>query len=139
MSDILLVTSLQATVPWLVRDLQRLPAKVRARRIDQWAAAAVDQVGHRGDILQFRGGKPGETAQVWTALARGLAAAAMAPGGITFMGQHWCADHTICDKAMEALATEAALDAIGPIHGPDPLPTLDGRPVATIQPAGGVL
>lgn len=49
-------------------------------------------VASKGDTLQFKGGKRGEAAEVFNALARGLAAAALtAEGGIDFLGLHWCA------------------------------------------------
>jgi hypothetical protein len=54
------------------------------------AATASEATGSHGDALQF-GGK--HCAGTFTALARGLAAAALViPGGIDFVGRHWCAD-----------------------------------------------
>jgi hypothetical protein len=50
---------------------------------------APEVLGSQGDILQFGGGKKGEVAKVFAALARGLAICALQPGGVTFAGTHY--------------------------------------------------
>jgi hypothetical protein len=89
----LLATALEAAVPLvqleLRNELRVLGRTAVDRTIARWAAEGADQVVSRGDILQFRGGKRGETAEVFAALARGLAALSTAPGGVTFAGRHW--------------------------------------------------
>lgn len=80
-----LVIALEAAVPLHIIDL-------RDRTPEQRVAIAqrsANEVGSKGDILQYGGGRRG----------RGLAAGAYAPGGITFAGQHWCVDHAICTGA----------------------------------------
>ena len=41
----------------------------------------------------------GGTADTFNHLARGLAALAYQPGGVTAFGRHWCTDHRACDAA----------------------------------------
>ena len=54
------------------------------------ASTASEVIGSHGDALQL-GGK--HCREAFNALARGLAAAALVtPGGIDFIGRHWCAD-----------------------------------------------
>ena len=44
-----------------------------------------------GDLLFARGDRPGEAANLFNALARGLAALALiSPDGATYRGHHWC-------------------------------------------------
>jgi hypothetical protein len=86
----LLTTCLQAAVPLRILEYRGRggpgPEDVeRARR-------AARTVAEKGDILMFRGAKPGQTAEVFNALADGLAVLAFCPGGVKFLGQHWEAD-----------------------------------------------
>ncbi len=53
------------------------------------AKDAASQIAEKGDILQYGGGKKGEVAKAFAAMARGLAAAAFVPGGITFQGERY--------------------------------------------------
>lgn len=52
----------------------------------------------------------GGTGDTFGWLARGLAALAHAPGGVTFGGLHWCADHSAC----EAVEAETGVPAPAP-------------------------
>ena len=88
----LLALSLQAAVPLLLDELARVPN--RAEVIHTWADRAADEVGSRGDILQWRSSKRGETAEVFNHLARGMAALATAPGGVRFLGLIFCSRHS---------------------------------------------
>jgi hypothetical protein len=54
------------------------------------ASVAAERIGSHGDELQY-GGK--HCAEAFDALAAGLAAASFAPGGVDFLGAHWCARH----------------------------------------------
>jgi hypothetical protein len=77
--------ALSAAVPLHVMELQRLSwAEVSAS-----AKACGDIIAEKGDVLQFRGKKRGESAKAFNALARGLAALSFAPGGVTFLGDHY--------------------------------------------------
>ena len=89
----LLRTSLEAGVPLLIAELRTLPEPERTARMLGWARDGAQQIAHKGDLLQF-GGKG--TGAAWSAMARGIAAASFAPGGITVFGAHFCADHDQC-------------------------------------------
>lgn len=79
--------TLRLAVPLHMRELEGLqPDTLTA--IGKRSAAIV---GEKGDVLQYGGHKRGEAADVFNALARGLAAAALtAWGGVRFDGLHWC-------------------------------------------------
>lgn len=113
-----LTTTLQLAVPLLIDQLARLDERTRDQIRVRWAADAATEVGSKGDVLQF-GGKPGRSAEVFNHLARGLAALAWQPGGVTFAGMHWCAERP------------------EPQPKPEPtVPTFRGRPVETVHPSG---
>jgi hypothetical protein len=93
--------ALSAAVPlriWEMRDWSE------RRRIEETRGVA-DVIGCEGDLLMF-GGKRGETARVFNALAKGVAAAAYQPGGITFLGVHWCVNHALCEQAVAAAVAD---------------------------------
>lgn len=94
MDNDVLLFALAAAVPIRIAELMRLPSQLRNDTGSAWAAAGVDAVACHGDTLQF-GGRKGEAANVFNALARGLAALALAPGGVHFAGQHWCVQHPV--------------------------------------------
>ena len=82
-----LYIALSAAVPLHIMILQ-----VRGGPTDvdlQVAREASCLLGEKGDLLMFRGGKRGETARVFNALAKSLAVLAFCPGGVTLFGQHW--------------------------------------------------
>lgn len=76
-----------------IDEVRRLPADVLQRE----AIAAADVIASGGDrLLRWeppgaRGGRAGraEYQAVWNATVRGLAIAAMQPGGVRFLGQHF--------------------------------------------------
>lgn len=79
----LLATSLQLAVPltiWQMRTME--PAQIR-----EVAAGCADVIAAHGDDLLY-GGR--DCAPAFNALARGLAALAHQPGGVTFADLHWC-------------------------------------------------
>jgi hypothetical protein len=93
----LLLDTLQLAVPVAIDQLLRDAPPVRYARINESAYAAIDQVCEHGDVMQMGGGAKGEAAKAFTATARGLAALAFAPGGVTFAGLHWCVEpHEHC-------------------------------------------
>lgn len=110
--------TLRLAVPLHMAELERLPVDM----LPGIASAAATVVGSHGDALQF-GGK--HCREAFNALARGLAAAALtAPGGIDYLGAHWCATPACranrrFDHADEESPTEAS-----------PLPT--PRPIADV-------
>ena len=52
-------------------------------------AVCGQMIAEHGDNILFRSVKKGETAAAFNALAEGIAILSFAPGGITFMGDHW--------------------------------------------------
>lgn len=54
-----------------------------------WAREFADELGERGDILQFKGEKPGQAATIMNRFSYALAVMAFAPGGVTFAGLHF--------------------------------------------------
>jgi hypothetical protein len=110
LSELLLLTALQVAVPMRIMDLRALPPGARTNQIRWWAEDAAGVIAARGDILQY-GGKRGKSAAAFDWLARGLAAAAFSPGGITFLGVHWCTDHLACVEA--ACVAASRLDVSG--------------------------
>lgn len=84
----LLVTSLQAAVPLWILQLRDVPFEDKQRRAQECAQI----VAEKGDVIMFKGGKRGETAAAFNALAEGIAILSFAPGGVTVFGQHWDAE-----------------------------------------------
>lgn len=82
-----LALALSCAVPLRIMEYERSggPTEVDYERCRGYG----DLLGEKGDILQFRGGKPGETAKVFNALADGLAVMAFCPGGVTFCGTRY--------------------------------------------------
>ena len=87
---------LQMTVPL---EMQRL-ATASPAVLATLAHAAPQEIAEHGDDLEFGGQF---TARAVAALARALASAALTcPGGATFLGLHWCFDHSACREAERA-------------------------------------
>lgn len=111
-ADQLIVTMLGEAVPVLMGELLRLDGDARRERMMLWRDLSTQVVAERGDALRFGASKRGGVAQVFSAVARGVAVLACCPGGITFAGQHWCADHRLCEhaaaEAEQMIAAEVA-------------------------------
>lgn len=111
-TDAPLVESLRVAVPLRIDELAQMDPDQRARVMDRWAAVGAELVAHHGDMLVFRtkagkrhtsecrerqqGVQPPQrcdclvgTAEVFNALAKGLAAGAFLPGGVEFAGCRW--------------------------------------------------
>lgn len=54
-----------------------------------WVREFADELGERGDILQFAEGRKGKTATMFARFAYALAVLSFLPGGITFAGIHF--------------------------------------------------
>lgn len=54
-----------------------------------WAREFADDLGSMGDILQFKGEKPGQAATMMNRLTYALAIMAFLPGGVDFAGLHF--------------------------------------------------
>lgn len=99
MNDLLSI-SLSAAVPLWIEELRSLTLEQRLAR----AKGLSDIIAEHGDVILFRGGRKGETAKAFNALAEGVAIGAFQPGGITAFGQHWCVNHEECEAAARAAA-----------------------------------
>ncbi len=91
----LLMMTLALAVPIAIEDAKRMPLA----DVQQAAREASVTIGAKGDVLQFGGGKKGEAAAAFAALARGLAALSFQPGGVKFNGTEWIAVHPDSEEA----------------------------------------
>lgn len=111
MLEMALAETLAVAVPLRIDELLGLPSDHRETVAKRWAERGAGGVAHHGDMLMFRS-KAGRrhtpecvkeqrshcdcrvgTAEVFNALAKGLAALALSPGGVTWSGLHWCVEH----------------------------------------------
>jgi hypothetical protein len=106
-----LVETLAVAVPLEIARLARIPGHRRPEVLHTLTIRAATMVSSHGDALFWPSpGRPRRrrstvtvdatpsTPQVFAALAAGLAAAAFAPGGITWGALHWCTDHRRCQE-----------------------------------------
>jgi hypothetical protein len=104
----LLAAHLDVAVPLEMAHLATLHPDDRGDVMAAWAAGAVDLIVNSDASLLYpikvhaaterHCAEPG-TAATFAALAKGIAAGAYVPGGITAFGRHWCADHGACERA----------------------------------------
>ncbi len=78
-------------------------------------------IAEKGDILQFGGGKEGESGHLFNELAQGIAILSFSPGGVICFGQHWCGsalglggacpgyDHADCCQSGQGESGDATL------------------------------
>lgn len=109
--QITLVETLAFAVPLWIDEIRSLTDSQRAARARRCSA----MVAERGDVLQFGSSKPGKAAEVFNALAEGLACGAYQPGGINFAGRHWCTNHQQCQEATDWAAAHVADDLPAPV------------------------
>ena len=85
--DTMLKVTLSAAVPLWILKIQNecWTPEYRHERI----AICGETVAFKGDIILFRGRKPGETAEAFNRLAEGIALLSFAPGGVTTFGMHF--------------------------------------------------
>lgn len=83
----LLTISLSTAVPLRIMEYKQRGGPTEEDRERTRAFAEV--LGEKGDILQFRGAKKGETAAVFNGLADAIAVLAFCPGGVKFRGERW--------------------------------------------------
>lgn len=81
----LLKISLLCAVPLWIGRVRRWPIERRVER----ARAAAQIIAEKGDVLMFRAGKKGESAEAFNRLAESLACLSFNPGGVTFLGVHF--------------------------------------------------
>lgn len=132
-----LLTTLQVAVPLRIRELELMAPAERRLMLGVWRSDAVEAVAHRGDILMFKGGKKGETANVFNGLAKGIAALAHAPGGVLFAGCHWCLAHPggKAASSISELACESPGWPEAEPEAPKPEPRRK-RPITTVTTSG---
>ncbi|MFD0855676.1 hypothetical protein ACFQ07_25770 [Actinomadura adrarensis] len=132
-----LVIALEFAVPLHILELadrtdtQRMEIGRRTARL----------IGEKGDILMFGGGRKGEVADAFNALAQGLAALAYQPGGVEAFGRHWCVhEHEWCPPFGDPPPhiRDAALALLNEADGPDEPDEGDARPIFDV-PTGGLL
>ena len=110
MSNHPLTLSLALAVPLEMARMRGVDDELRAQIIAAHTGlAAATLLGEYGDQLQYGGPR---CAEAFAGVARGLACLAWAPGGVTFDGMHFCADHGLCEKA-DAEASAALADGPG--------------------------
>lgn len=77
--DSLLAISLSAAVPLWQEELKALPWS----EVDKLREEAARVIAEKGDVIQFRSKKKGETADAFNHLAKGIAILSFAPGGVS--------------------------------------------------------
>ena len=85
----LLEVTLEAAVPLRILELRHASVEERVRL----AREASGHIAEHGDLILFRGPRPGGTARAVGWLITGLACAAYQPGGVRFGSCAWCAAH----------------------------------------------
>lgn len=81
----LLRIALGAAVPLWIHEFRKLTPEERIKIVRECG----DIVAEKGDVIQFKSKKRGETAKAFNALAKGIAVLAFSPGGVTFLGDHY--------------------------------------------------
>ncbi len=85
----LLQMTLSVAVPMWIERLKSKPWSHIVVR----SQACAQVVAEKGDVIQFKSAKKGETANAVNHLAEGVACLAFVPGGVTIFGQHFEAKH----------------------------------------------
>lgn len=83
--DLLLLTTLEAAVPLWIHRVRGYSPEHRAAR----EKACGDIIAEKGDVIQYKSKKKGESANAFNHLAEGLALLSFVPGGVKFCGLHW--------------------------------------------------
>lgn len=79
-----------AMLPWGVSTAVEEVKPLSFERRHALALDCAQIIAEKGDVLQFKSKKKGESAQAFTALIRALAILALQPGGVVFCGNHFC-------------------------------------------------
>lgn len=169
-NNVVLVETLALAVPMRIDQLQQYREATRTEVGLAWAKTGADLVACHGDMLQFRSKAPKKhttdcvknerqtycdcligTAEVFNAMAKGLAALALSPGGVTFSGLHWCVEHPGGKRVQVERDGRPFMDSYSDLgcsaHGWDEpdlprMPTwqpFGGRPVVTVELPEAVL
>ena len=84
-SEGLLQAALGAAVPLWIETWRGADPEQRVRR----AHVLAQVIAEKGDVIQFKSKKKGESAAAFNALAESLAIASFQPGGVRIFGLHF--------------------------------------------------
>jgi hypothetical protein len=89
-SHALLGHAIDPTVTVYINQLREMDPPIRDTVLHSWRedAAGLTEVHDHPEL--HTGKTKAQTARIYDQLARGLAADAHRPGGVTFAGRHWC-------------------------------------------------
>jgi len=86
MNDLLAI-SMSAAIPLWIMSLKEKGGPTNADFNESKEAGEL--LAHKGDILLYKGGKKGETANIFNKTAKAIAVLSFCPGGITIFNQHY--------------------------------------------------
>lgn len=89
MSRELLRTALQSAVPLWVMSCKKRSKDELLKRGNELAQV----IAEKGDVIQFKSKKKGESSKAFNALAEATAIMSFQPGGVTVMGDHYENQH----------------------------------------------
>lgn len=104
----LLQMTLAVAVPMWIERMKKKPWSAIVIRAQECAQV----VAEKGDIIQFKSAKKGETANAVNHLAEGVACLAFVPGGVTLFGQHFEAKHEGPPTAVPVTIGDSIVDAL---------------------------
>lgn len=78
-------STLQLAVPLWIDRVKAMPWSQRFLR----ACVCADAIASQGDVIMFRSGKKGETAEAFNRLAEGVAILSFATGGVKIFGDRY--------------------------------------------------
>lgn len=118
LADANLILALQVAVPMRIAQLAAMDFTERSGWISWWAHEAQAPIMERADNMMYssRGKTKAarhDIANTFNHLAKGLAAAAFCPGGVTFAGRHWCTPPDLCPTAEPPAAAPTNVDVTG--------------------------
>lgn len=124
----LLHIAMSAAIPLRIMELQARGGPSDA----DWSGlgAVAQDLAEHGDLLLYRGGKKGQSADLFNATAQAIAVLAFLPGGITIFGSHYQAGATN-ERDTRTPAEDAHTEDAGPaVKRGDRLPgaVADGEP-----------
>lgn len=131
-TNVALPMMLEVAVPLYVMELQALPPNLRARTIQEWAAASEEVLARNGEAILYR--IKDKTAESFNALARAIAALSFVPGGVEIFGRHW---ENQLDATAAPWGTANPFGGLGRTSEPRPGPTWgEAAPPPPVERAG---
>jgi hypothetical protein len=127
---VLLTDTLSVAVPMCLTKLDTLDDTQRKRTLKYWRSRGVGILPYFADGILYRvTTKPVPTHKAFVALAQGLAALAVHPGGVCAFGRIWCAQHHPAGIAAEQWTQCPRCLGVEP----DPPSPDEQRPVVTLD------